>query len=122
MTSRRKVLIGGASVFGRGLILPGALIPAAQASAQAWGDKDMRMPHFKGNPFKALEKKVGGRLGVFAMQGTRGVGYNEGERFAMCSTFKWLLAAAVLEMVDQGTYSLERRVGYTEAIFWSMRR
>jgi beta-lactamase class A len=109
MDNRRSVLIGGLG----GLILPGLLIPAAPAMAQR--DLDMRMPSFKGNPFKALEKKAGGRLGVFAMQGTRSVGYNEDERFAMCSTFKWLLAAAVLETVDQGKYSLDRRVAYNEA-------
>jgi len=34
------------------------------------------------------------------------------ERFPMCSTFKWLLAAHVLARVDAGLEQLERRVTY----------
>lgn len=45
-----------------------------------------------------IEAKVGGRVGVFALDtGTgRQLDYKPDERFAMCSTFKWALAAAVL--------------------------
>lgn len=45
-----------------------------------------------------LETEVGGRIGVSALDigsGAR-LRHRSGERFAMCSTFKWLLAAAVL--------------------------
>jgi len=34
------------------------------------------------------------------------------ERFAMCSTFKWLLAAQVLAWVGQGQLRLEERIAY----------
>lgn len=37
------------------------------------------------------------------------------ERFAMCSTFKWILAAAVLAAVDEGRLSLKALVPYREA-------
>jgi beta-lactamase class A len=38
------------------------------------------------------------------------VGYRKDERFAMCSTFKMLLAAAVLERVDAGKEKLDRTI------------
>lgn len=48
--------------------------------------------------FAEIETRVGGRIGVFALDtnGGRELAYRADERFAMCSTFKWLLAAAVL--------------------------
>jgi beta-lactamase class A len=38
------------------------------------------------------------------------IGYRGDERFAMCSTFKMLLAAAVLERVDTGKERLDRTI------------
>jgi beta-lactamase class A len=48
--------------------------------------------------FAALEKQYGARLGVYALDTGSGasIGYRAGERFAFCSTFKTLAAAAVL--------------------------
>ncbi|AUX42957.1 class A beta-lactamase [Sorangium cellulosum] len=40
------------------------------------------------------------------------VGHRAAERFAMCSTFKALLAASLLARVDQGKLTLDRRVTY----------
>lgn len=63
---------------------------------------------------RALERKLGGRLGVAVLDtqsGTR-LGYRADERFPMCSTFKSLLAGAVLRRVDRGQESLGRRVRY----------
>ncbi len=62
----------------------------------------------------AIERRVGGRLGVCALDvGTgRQLGHREDERFAMCSTFKWLLGAAVLASADRGQLSLGERVAY----------
>ncbi|MDI1450994.1 class A beta-lactamase [Polyangium sp. 6x1] len=61
-----------------------------------------------------IEASVGGRVGVFALDtGTgRQLAHRPDERFAMCSTFKWALAAAVLARVDRGQLSLEERVPY----------
>lgn len=59
-----------------------------------------------------LERKHGGRLGV-AMLDTgsgKGAGHRADERFLMCSTFKLLLAAAVLKRVDEGRERLDRRI------------
>jgi beta-lactamase class A len=49
-----------------------------------------------------LEKTNGGRLGVAILDTATGErsGYRADERFPMCSTFKFLLAAAVLRRVD----------------------
>ena len=65
----------------------------------------------------AIELKSGGRLGFAMMDSTGAIlaSYRPQERFAMCSTFKTLLAAATLNRVDQGKLSLRRRVSYTEA-------
>jgi beta-lactamase class A len=62
--------------------------------------------------FTALERKHGGRLGVSILdtQTGRRIRHRAGERFLMCSTFKWLAAAAVLARVDSGNERLDRRV------------
>jgi len=59
-----------------------------------------------------LEKDCNGRLGVAVLDTGSGdsVGYRKDERFAMCSTFKMLLAAAVLEQVDAGKEKLDRTI------------
>ncbi len=61
-----------------------------------------------------IESSVGGRVGVFAIDtGTgRTVAHRENERFAMCSTFKWALAAAALAMVDRSEITLGERVTF----------
>src|SRR5512133_2127347 len=55
-----------------------------------------------------IEGRVGGRVGVFALDTGSGrmVAHRPDERFAMCSTFKWALAAAVLVRVDRAQLSL----------------
>lgn len=65
----------------------------------------------------ALEKRSGGRLGVYAfVPGTnRALAHRADERFAMCSTFKAVLAAAVLARVDRGEEKLGRPLALTKA-------
>ena len=62
--------------------------------------------------FKDIESRAGGRLGVFLLDTGSGqqVGWRQDERFPMCSTFKVLLAAAVLKEADAGRLSLDRRL------------
>jgi beta-lactamase class A len=64
--------------------------------------------------FAAIEARVGGRVGVFALDtGTgRPLAHRPDERFRMCSTFKWLLAAAVLARADTAQLALDERVPY----------
>lgn len=62
----------------------------------------------------ALELQSGGRMGVAVVgpKGTMLVGYRSDERFAMCSTFKTLLAADILQKVDRRSLSLRKRIIY----------
>lgn len=65
----------------------------------------------------AIEADLGGRLGVCAsrLDGSRSLGHRQDERFKMCSTFKLLLAGAVLSKVDAGRERLDRRIAYSKA-------
>lgn len=67
--------------------------------------------------FAALEARSGGRLGVHAVNLATGrtLGHRADERFALCSTFKVLLAGAVLARVDAERERLERIVPITQA-------
>lgn len=67
--------------------------------------------------FSALEAAHGGRLGVAVLdtQTGKSFGHRQHERFAMCSTFKLILAAAILRRVEQGTEHLDRMVPYSQA-------
>jgi beta-lactamase class A len=60
----------------------------------------------------ALEVQIGGRIGVAAIDARTGARllHRADERFAMCSTFKWLLAAAILTKADQGLIALDQPV------------
>jgi beta-lactamase class A len=60
----------------------------------------------------ALERQHGGRLGVAILDTGSGhhAGYRADERFLLCSTFKMLLAAAVLRRVDRGTERRDTRL------------
>jgi beta-lactamase class A len=53
--------------------------------------------------FAALERANGGRLGIAVrdIATGEGTGYRADERFPMCSTFKFLLASAILQRVDR---------------------
>jgi len=64
-----------------------------------------------------IEASVGGRVGVFALDtGTgRTLEHRADERFAMCSTFKWVLAAAILSEVDHARLSLDDHVPFAAA-------
>jgi len=93
-TSRRHVLAAGAA-FG-----------LAGCSPEVNKAMDMA------NRMLEIKKRHGGRIGVTALQGVKSVNLDSGQRFAMCSTFKWVLAAAVLQQVDQGKLSLGQEVKY----------
>lgn len=78
--SRRSLLIGGAA-FGAG---------CAHSEAQA--------------ELAAVERVLEGRIGFSALDTGSGrrIDWRAGERFALCSTFKAALAAAVLQRIDTG--------------------
>lgn len=65
----------------------------------------------------AAETASGGRLGVYAFDtgSGRSIGLNEHDRFAMCSTFKLLLAAAILDRVDHDGIRLDQQIRFGPA-------
>jgi beta-lactamase class A len=62
--------------------------------------------------FRAIEARMGGRLGLWAGAGGRSVAWRADERFLMCSTFKALAVAALLARTDRGQAPLDRRIAY----------
>jgi len=62
----------------------------------------------------AIEARIGGRIGIAALDtgNRKRIDYRADERFPMCSTFKFLAAAAVLKRVDEKQEKLERFVPY----------
>jgi beta-lactamase class A len=90
----------------RRLLALGALAllaaPALAASPLSLLEPEMRR----------IEAEVGGRLGVAVLDTGSGaeLRYRADERFPMCSTFKFLAAAAVLAEADAGRLRLEERV------------
>lgn len=65
----------------------------------------------------ALEARSGGRLGVALLDTASGqtVAHRGAERFGLCSTFKLLLAGAVLQAIDQGRLKADARLPLREA-------
>jgi len=59
-----------------------------------------------------LERSNGGRLGVTVLKigSSKPSGYRADERFPMCSTFKFLLAAAVLHRIDRRQENPDRLI------------
>lgn len=62
----------------------------------------------------ALERRVGGRLGVCVHDAGDGalLAWRGSERFALCSTFKLLLAAVVLREADAGRLALDEELAF----------
>jgi len=99
-TSRRAFLVAAGAVLTEGC---------------ARSTRSIGIPPAVGQ-LEQLERRVGGRMGVFAVDSSSGasIEYRADERFAMCSTFKWALVAALLARVDRGELVLEQTVSYGE--------
>ncbi|GHD55610.1 class A beta-lactamase [Jeongeupia chitinilytica] len=100
---RRRLLLAAAS-------LPFALALKSRAAT---------MPVLETNDarFAELERRYDGRLGVSALDTGSGarLGYRMDERFAFCSTFKAMLAGAILARSVGDAGLLQRRIRYTQA-------
>lgn len=96
MISNRRHLIAGAAAL--------AAFPAT-ALAQ------------KKSALDRIRDEAGGRLGLAVYDSGTGRRYFDGAeaRFAMCSTFKVPLAAAVLARADRGEIDLKREIRFSEA-------
>ncbi|MCP3722618.1 class A beta-lactamase [Paraburkholderia sp. CNPSo 3272] len=112
MITRRRftmTVLGGAiaGVASQAFGATGGTAPETDATPAGAADKQLA----------AIEAQAGGRLGV-AMLDTANPhvrGWRMHERFPMCSTFKVLLASAVLTRKDHGEEDLARKVVYSPA-------
>lgn len=95
--SRRALLAGGVTLLWQ---------PAARAACE--------LPRNAPHSLAELERRVGGRLGVAVLdtETGRSLSHRSDQRFPLCSTFKFIAAAAILDRVDRGQDRLDRWVEY----------
>ena len=100
-------------VHRRTLLLAASVLPLASACT-AWSAKGQQQD--ASAQLAALEGASGGRLGVVAFNTATGVRvqHRADERFPFCSTFKLMLAAAILERSAKEGGLLARRVNYSK--------
>lgn len=91
------------------------LAAAACVQTGAHAPEPEAEPHFDFR-FVSIEERVGGRLGVAALNTANGawLTHRADERFAMCSTFKVLAAAAILYRVQRRELLLDQQIHYTQ--------
>jgi beta-lactamase class A len=101
--NRRKLLLAAVSVPMATIWTSWAIKGDAAISAQAQLAK--------------LERTLAGRLGVFALNTANGkqLSYHGDEYFSMCSTFKVLLASAILKHSTQIDGLMQRRIKYQQS-------
>ncbi len=103
-------------MIGRRLWMGGAALAALGATAS-------RAEGGMAAAFSGIEEQVGGRLGVAVLETGSGrmTGRRLEERFPMASTFKALLAGAVLARADAGLDRLDRRIRFSrdDLVAWS---
>lgn len=92
----RRLMLGGGAAF---LVLPSC-------------GKSSVVP--EDSAIEAIEAQIGGRVGLAAKNLSTGeIFSNRGdERFAFCSSFKWLLGALILAKVDAGEESLSTELPF----------
>jgi beta-lactamase class A len=101
-TTRRHLLLALAA-------LPVLSFHAATAAAPTGADAG----------FAALEHELDGELGVAAIDGAGGrtLGYRQDQRFAMCSTFKMMAAAATLARAQREPGLLDKAIALPKSGF-----
>lgn len=101
MLTRRHTLIGAAVLA--------ACAPRHLAQSDASPPDDPR--------FAAIERRIGGRVGVCALNPDAGarLAHRLHERFAMCSSFKWLLGAQMLHLAEGAPDFLSQRLMFDES-------
>jgi beta-lactamase class A len=100
MVARREFLAGAATLA--------AAAPLVKAASLAAANGGFPLEE----PVRRLERRSGGRLGVALLDTGSGrrFTWRGDERFPMCSTFKFLLAADLLRRADTGRERLDRRL------------
>ncbi|MFP3605451.1 class A beta-lactamase [Paraburkholderia sp. SIMBA_053] len=128
MVTRRKF---ARTMLGVSIVGVGGFAGAVFRSGDAWGKNagpakrttaaPPRQELAKADKIRArlreIEADSGGRLGVAIVDTTSGLhtGLHADERFPMCSTFKLLVAGAILARVDRGEEDLQRRIVYSQS-------
>ena len=107
MTTRRDVIASAAALSATGIFGTAGLSKGLAAG----------LPEGLATELARIERESGGRLGVAVLDTGSGAraGLHADDRFPMCSTFKFLAAAAVLKRVDEGKEKLDRRITYTKS-------
>ncbi|MBN3788229.1 PEN family class A beta-lactamase, Bcc-type [Burkholderia sp. Ac-20353] len=108
-SSQRRTLLLAAATAPLVLTMSACASPQAGAASGASATS--------ATSFAALERAVGGRLGVCAIDTAtdRRVQHRADERFPFCSTFKAMLSAAVLAQSVERPALLQQRVAYRQA-------
>lgn len=102
-------------------ILGGGLVGAALLGGRAFSANAKDNKSFSAGSLArdivAIESANGGRLGVAVLDTASGArfAHRGDEPFPMCSTFKFLLAGAILHRCDAHQERLDRRIAYTAA-------
>jgi len=107
-----------AHMLDRRLVLTAlATLPVLGTARPGRAAATVRLTSAMSRSMAALEARSGGRLGVAALDTQTGAAFAHrgDERFALCSTFKALVAGLVLARVDQGQERLDRRIRYGKA-------
>jgi beta-lactamase class A len=105
----RRAFIGGLSCFALGCAA------SRKKTAPSLGPRQASV--------QEIEARVGGRVGLCAIATDSGriVAHRQDDRFALCSTFKWMLAAAVLAEVAENRMELDQEIpfGPTDMVDYS---
>jgi beta-lactamase class A len=98
----------------RAFLLTAAALPLAGCALPTPSAAPLRQAE---DQLKELEQSAKGRLGVFAVDTGNGrdIAWRAEERFPFCSSFKMMLAAAVLERSMREPGLLDQRIRYTQA-------
>jgi len=97
------------SITRRSAIVGGVALGACAPQREQHTPPDFRR-------FFEIEQRIGGRIGVAAWDtgADRWLGLRRHELFPMCSTFKWALAAAQLNMAQNGGPQLNEQLRFRE--------
>ncbi|HHH1777080.1 TPA: class A beta-lactamase BlaA [Yersinia enterocolitica] len=98
----------------RSLLLAGITLPLVNFALPAWANA---LPASVDKQLAELERNANGRLGVAMINTGNGtkILYRAAQRFPFCSTFKFMLAAAVLDQSQSQPNLLNKHINYHES-------
>ncbi|HDL7980704.1 TPA: class A beta-lactamase BlaA [Yersinia enterocolitica] len=98
----------------RSLLLAGITLPLVSFALPAWANA---LPASVDKQLAELERNANGRLGVAMINTGNGtkILYRAAQRFPFCSTFKFMLAAAVLDQSQSQPNLLNKHINYHES-------